>query len=131
MLKSMSRRLSLCVHVCVCVWAPSLIRVRLFETPWTVAHKAPLSMEFFGQEYWTRLPFPPPGDLPNPGINQHFFCLLHWQTDSLLLTRLPGKPRRHITTNYSINKLPSLNFRLSFKVTSSGYVRSVKLHSKN
>ena len=37
-------------------------------TPWTVAHQAPLSMEFSRQEYWSGLPFPPPGDLPDPGI---------------------------------------------------------------
>ena len=37
-------------------------------TPWTVAHQAPLSMEFSRQEYWSGLPFPPPGDLPYPGI---------------------------------------------------------------
>ena len=37
-------------------------------TPWTVACQAPLSMEFFRQEYWNGLPFPPPGDLPNPGV---------------------------------------------------------------
>ena len=40
----------------------------LFMTPWTVAHQAPLSMGFPRQEYWSGLPFPPPGDLPNPGI---------------------------------------------------------------
>ena len=38
------------------------------ETPWNVAHQAPLSMGFFRQEYWSGLPFPPPGDLPDPGI---------------------------------------------------------------
>ena len=38
------------------------------ETPWTVTHKAPLSMEFSRQEYWSGFPFPPPGDLPDPGI---------------------------------------------------------------
>ena len=37
-------------------------------TPWTVARQAPLSMGFSRQEYWTGLPFPSPGDLPNPGI---------------------------------------------------------------
>ena len=37
-------------------------------TPWTVAHQAPLSMGFPRQEYWSGLPFPTPGDLPNPGI---------------------------------------------------------------
>ena len=43
-------------------------RVRLFATLWTVARQAPLSMGFGGQEYWSGLPFPPPGDLLNPGI---------------------------------------------------------------
>ena len=43
-------------------------RVRLFATPWTVAQQAPPSMGFSRQEYWSGLPFPSPGDLPNPGI---------------------------------------------------------------
>ena len=42
--------------------------IRLFATPWTVAHQAPLSMEFFRREYWSELPFPSSGDLPDPGI---------------------------------------------------------------
>ena len=46
----------------------SLSRVRLFATPWTVAYQASPSMGFSRQEYWTELPFPSPGDLPNPGI---------------------------------------------------------------
>ena len=46
----------------------SLSRARLFVTPWTVVYKAPLSVEFSRQEYWSGLPFPSPGDLPNPGI---------------------------------------------------------------
>ena len=46
----------------------SLSRVQLFATPWTVAYQAPLSVGFSGQEYWSGLPFPSPGDLPNPGI---------------------------------------------------------------
>ena len=46
----------------------SLSRVRLFVTPWTVAYKAPPFMEFSRQEYWSRLLFPSPGDLPDPGI---------------------------------------------------------------
>ena len=45
-----------------------LSRVQLFVTPWTVAHQAPPYMEFSRQEYWSGLPFPSPGDLPNPGI---------------------------------------------------------------
>ena len=46
----------------------SLSRVRLFVTPWTVAHQAPPSMEFSRQEYWSGLPLPSPRDLPDPGI---------------------------------------------------------------
>ena len=45
-----------------------LSHVGLIVTPWTVAHKAPLSMGFPRQEYWGRLPFPTTGDLPDPGI---------------------------------------------------------------
>ena len=45
-----------------------LSRVQLFATPWTVAYKAPPSMEFSRQEYWSGLPFYSPGDLPNAGI---------------------------------------------------------------
>ena len=48
--------------------AKSLSHVRLFTTPWTVAHQAPPSMEFSEQEYWSGLPFPSPGDLPDLGI---------------------------------------------------------------
>ena len=46
----------------------SLSHVQLFVTPWTVAYQAPLSMGFSRQEYWSGLPFPSPGDLPNPDI---------------------------------------------------------------
>ena len=46
----------------------SLSCVRLFAAPWTVAYQAPLSMGFSRQEYWSGLPFPSPGDLPDPGI---------------------------------------------------------------
>ena len=53
---------SMCVHVCV------LSHVQLFASPWTVACQAPLSIEFSRQEYWSWLPFPPPGDHPFPGI---------------------------------------------------------------
>ena len=46
----------------------SLSRVPLFETPCTVTYQVPLSMGLSRQEYWSGLPFPSPGDLPNPGI---------------------------------------------------------------
>ena len=54
----------LLVHGGGCV----LSRIRLFVTPWNVARQAPLSMEFSRQEYWSELPFPLPGNLPDPGI---------------------------------------------------------------
>ena len=52
----------------------SLTYVRLFASPWTVAHQAPLSMEFSRQEYWSGLPFPTPGYLPNPGIEPAYLA---------------------------------------------------------
>ena len=51
-----------------CMRSKLLSCVRLFATPWTAACQAPLSMGFSRQEYWSGLPCPPPGDLPNPGI---------------------------------------------------------------
>ena len=53
--------------MCVSV-SCTLRHVLFFATPWMVARQAPLSMEFSRQEYWTLLPFTPPGDLPDPGI---------------------------------------------------------------
>ena len=56
---------------CCCLVSKSCLRdtcLRDSETPWTVAHQAPLSMGFSRQEYWSGLPFPTPGDLPNPGM---------------------------------------------------------------
>ena len=65
------------LHNCVCVLSP----VQLFVTLWTVGHQAPLPMEFTRQEYWSGLPFPSPGDLPDPGI----------KTVSLMSPALAGK----------------------------------------
>ena len=61
--------------------------VQLFVTLWTIDHQAHLSMEFSRQEYWSGLPFPSPGDLPDPGIEPGSLAL---QADSLL-TEPPGK----------------------------------------
>ena len=52
----------------------SLSYVWLFATPWTIAHQALLSREFSRQEYWSGLPFPTPGDLPNPGIKPAYLA---------------------------------------------------------
>ena len=59
----------------------SLSHVQLFATPWTVAYHAPPSMGFSRQEYWSRLPFPSPEDLPDPGIEPASPTL---QADALL-----------------------------------------------
>ena len=83
-----------------------LSRVQLLATPWTVAHQAPMSMAFSRQEYWSGLPFPSPGDLPDPGIKQEYWSGLPFpslgalpdpgikpalQADSLP-SEPPGKP---------------------------------------
>ena len=69
-----------------------LSHVCLFATPWT--HQVPLSMGFPRQEYWSGLPFPSPGDFPNPGIKPRSPAL---QADSLL-TEPPGKLKTYPTT---------------------------------
>ena len=66
-----------------------LSRVRLFATPLTVANQAPPSMGFSRQEYWSGLPFPSPGDLPDPGIEPRSPAL---QAD-VLTSEPPGKPK--------------------------------------
>ena len=65
-----------------------LSHVRLFATPWTAAYQAPPSMGFSRQEYWSEVPFPSPGDLPNPGIKPMSPEL---QADALT-SEPPGKP---------------------------------------
>ena len=66
----------------------SLSRVRLFVTPWTVAHQAPVSIGFSRQEYWSGWPFPSPGDLPDPGIEppcrQTLYCLCRQRSTFLI-----------------------------------------------
>ena len=90
-----TREAQIYVCVCVCVkyikvWkkVKSLSCVQLFATPRTVAYQAPQSMEFSRQEYWSGLPFPSLGDLPNPGIKPRSPAL---QADALP-SEPPGKP---------------------------------------
>ena len=71
--------------------AQSLSGVRLFATPWTVAHQAFLSMEFSRQEYWNGLPFLTPGDRPNPGIKPASLASPAL-ADRVFTTVPPGKP---------------------------------------
>ena len=63
--------------MCACVLS-HFSCIQLFVTPGTLARQAPLSMEFSGQEYWSRLPFPPPGDFPNPGIEPASLLSTAW-----------------------------------------------------
>ena len=79
----------------VCMHAKLLSRLRLFLTLWTVAHQAPLSMEFSRPAFWSRLPCRPPGDLPNPGIKPASPVAPALQGDSLQLSHWgsPEAPR--------------------------------------
>ena len=77
-----------CVSVCV---LSDFGPVWLFATLWTVTHQVSLSIGFSTQKYWSRLPCPPPGDLPKPWIKPVSPAL---QVDSLP-TEPPGKPRAH------------------------------------
>ena len=83
-----------CVCVCVCSVISDFVTHWLQPTrllcPWNFLGKnqTPLSMEFFRQEYWSRLPLPPPGIFPIQGLNLHLLHLLHWQADSLALCHL-------------------------------------------
>ena len=64
----------------------SFSHVQCCATLWTAARQAPLSPGFSRQEYWSGLPFPPPGDLPQPGIEPESLASnLHWQVNSLPL----------------------------------------------
>ena len=71
-----------------CMHAQLLSHVWLFVTLWTMACQAPLSMGFFRQEYWSGLPFPPPGHLSVPGIEPTSLAL----AGGFFTTEPPGKP---------------------------------------
>ena len=101
----MGELLCVCVCVCVCgvhVHICTLSHVQLFVTPWTVARQAPLSKGFPRQEYWKRLPFPPPGELPDPGI----------KPASLMSPALAGR----FFTNYYIQPQIPILQRLAEKI---------------
>ena len=85
-------------YICTKRWSEvkSLSRVWLFATPWTVACQAPLSRGFSRQEYWSGLPFPSPGDLPDPGIEPRSPTL----EAGALTSEPPGKSSYRYTTTY-------------------------------
>ena len=77
----------------MCVLCAQLFsHVRLFVTLWSIVLQTPLSMGFSSQQYWSRLPFPPPGDLPDRGIEP----VSPWSpalTGRFFTTEPPGKPQ--------------------------------------
>ena len=78
----------------VCV-ASHFSHIQLFSTVGTVAHESPLCMGFSRQEYWSGLLYPPPGDLPDPGIKPVSLTSSHWQAGSSPLGP-PGKPLHEV-----------------------------------
>ena len=85
--KYMKRKENACVFSCSG-------RVRLFVTSWTVVRQAPLSMGSSRQEYWSGLPFPPPGDLPDPGIEPVSPVSPTLQADFLPLSHQESQEKR-------------------------------------
>ena len=76
----------MCIYVCIYAYVLSCFsHVQIFATLWTVVRQDPLSMGFSRQEYWSGMLFPPPGDLPDPGIEPMSSALAG---DSLLLSHL-------------------------------------------
>ena len=104
----------------------SVSRVRLFATPWTVACQAPLSMAFSRQEYWSGLPFPSPGDLPDPGIEPWSPAL---EADTLT-SEPPGKRcaySRYLIFAVWISYFPSLKL---FEACFSNNKRAYKKYKR-
>ena len=85
--------------MCVC---PVIQLSQLFATLWTVGCQAPLSMEFSTQEYWSGLPFPTPGDLPDPGIEPASLASPAL-ADRFFTTALPGKPLPFLSVQFSLS----------------------------
>ena len=94
-LTSSTGRLTLAIHIYIYIYASCSV-VSKCATPWTVAHQASLSIGFPRQEYWSGLPFPSPGDLPDPGIEPRSPTL---QVDSLP-AELPGESVTLSDTTY-------------------------------
>ena len=86
--------------------------VQLFMTPWTIAHQGPLSMGFPRQEYWSRLPFPTPGDLPDPGIKP-VSLVLPTLAGGFFTTEPPGKCPLTLRVDFSQCLCSTLSFRSS------------------
>ena len=101
-----------------------------FGTPWIVAHQATLSMELSRQEYWSGLPFPFPGDLPNRGIQPSSPAL----AGRLFITEPPGKPPEVWRSPYAKDSL-SMTWRCPLSLNTKAHTcpppspASIHLHS--
>ena len=105
----------------------SLSCVRFFATPWTVAYQAPPSMGFSRQECWSGLPFPAPGDLPDPGIEPGSPAL---RADALP-SKPQGKPWHHMRAGKISRALLESNLKMKKHNLSNRNVKyPEKLHKK-
>ena len=101
--------------------AQQLSHVGLFAILWTIAHQAPLSMEFSRQEYWRGLPCPPPGHLPNPGMEP--------RSPTLKVVSLPSEPRPSNQTDCGMwlrNEPRTGRCCLESQTADSGYLESAE-----
>ena len=97
-------------------------------TPWTVARQVPLSMEFSRQEYWSRLPFPSPGDCPDPGIKpeSHISCI-GWRVLYRLSHR---KPHTYTKLYEKMNlELMGTGDQFQYRFVREGLLRNCHLNS--
>ena len=101
-------------------WMKLLSHVRLFAAPWTVAYQAPLSMGFSRQGYWSGLPFPSPGDLPDQGIEP--------RSPALQADALPSEPPGIMETKWRIIIVNQLGYDHSWKMGSGELIDSVCAH---
>ena len=106
------------IYVYEVKWSEVIQTCPTFCDRWTVAHQAPPSMGFSRQEYWSGLPFPSPGDLPNPGIEPRSPTL---QADALT-SAPPGKPSIHTYIDiYSEVQLSHKKRRKSYHLWHHGW----------
>ena len=102
--------------------------VQPYATPWTVAHQTPLSMELSRQEYWSGLPFPPPGDLPDPGTQSASPTLV----GRFFTSEPPGKPSITLATSYKWDRaVHALLWLVSSKWIKDLKVRPEAIHFAN
>ena len=102
-----------------CIW--------LFATPWTIARQAPLSMGFSGQEYWSRLPCPSPGDLPSPGIKPVSLTSPTLASGSLPPVP-PGKPKVMLSVSFYVLNLDHVLF-FFFQLTNCPMIKCSRIRN--